>query len=75
MRTKTETLASALDILSNEIQSQDATIKEAANRLRELEIANRRYETVRTLKPRDFAKIYERNLAGEKFDEIIDKLS
>lgn len=33
-----------------------------------------RYERLRRLNPHQFAKLYQRNLAGERFDDLVDAL-
>lgn len=38
-------------------------------------IGHRRYETVRKLNPRQFREIWDRNLRGERFDDIIDQIT
>jgi len=34
-----------------------------------------RYEALRKLNPREFAELNRRNLAGERFDDLVDELA
>jgi hypothetical protein len=42
--------------------------------LKELAIGYLRYKAIRKINPQQFLEIYERNLNGEWFDDIIDNL-
>jgi len=50
----------------------DKTIFE--NTAPELALGFARYEALRKLNPRQFAEIHQRNLNGERFDDMIDEL-
>ena len=41
---------------------------------RELALGFLRYEALRKLTPRKFSELHVRNLRGENFDEMVDKL-
>ena len=49
----------------------DETLKKSP---RELALVFLRYEALRKLNPRQFTELHKRNLAGEFFDEMVDKL-
>lgn len=52
-----------------------AAIADAAE-IERIQIAAKRYETLRTLNPRQFADLYAKNLeTGVAFDELVDGLS
>ena len=44
----------------------------AEEELLALRLAERRYETIRRLTPRQFTELYARNLTGEPFDQLVD---
>ena len=45
-----------------------------ANSVDELAIGWMRYKALRALTPREFAVLTQRNLAGERFDDMVDEL-
>ena len=56
--------------------SDDQAIVWANNRIKELEKAHVRYETVRKLNPVQFAKLYRKNIdSGEAFDSLVDRIA
>lgn len=52
----------------------DAVDKEKARDASELARGYVRYEALRKLNPREFAELNRRNLAGERFDDLVDEL-
>ena len=50
-------------------------IRDGIAEIKKLRVAHRRYEALRRVNPRQFMDLWNRNLKGERFDDLVDELA
>lgn len=69
-----DTLRAEVERLQRELATAHADASHYASSAEDMRQQAARYERLRRLDPRQFAELHQRNLAGERFDHLVDAL-
>ena len=69
-----DTLRAEVERLQRELATAHADASHYASAAEDMRQQASRYERLRRLNPRQFAELHQRNLAGERFDDLVDAL-
>lgn len=64
----------ANDLVCDDPQARSRLLRACANGMREAATGHARYEALRRCDARAFVELHARNIAGERFDDMVDAL-